>query len=70
MASREKGAQASLNQDEYAIDRTATIEPYPDAARAEAGVLLEVGDENTSHLHLAKDGHVSSARFNVSHNRN
>ena len=61
MALSEKAAQASLEQQEYGIDRTATIEPYPDAARAEAGVLLEVGDENTSHLQLAKDGHVSSS---------
>lgn len=41
------------------LEKRPTVEAFPPAARAEAGVLLSVESPSESVLRLAKDGHVS-----------
>ena len=41
------------------LEQKTTLEAVPNVARVEGGYHVEVDGENTAHLKLAKNGHVS-----------
>jgi len=49
--------KAQVEHDER-LEKHPTVEALPQAAKAEAGVLLSVEQPGDSALRLAKDGHV------------
>jgi len=59
MAPFEKEQYESKEVEDGGLRQVPTVQALPDAVRAEAGVLLDVGDSNIGSLKLARDGHVS-----------
>jgi hypothetical protein len=50
---------AKIESDFVEVTQVPTVEAFPEAARAEAGVLLDVDGQDPHSLKLAKDGRVS-----------
>ena len=48
-----------MMENDYSLKPVPTVEPFPLAARASAGVLLDIEGADDSSLRLASDGHVS-----------
>jgi hypothetical protein len=46
-------------RDVEALGKRPTIEPLPQSAKTEAGVILNIENSSETSLRLAKDGHVS-----------